>query len=123
MKAADLFLLGQTLVFGAALPTVDTFSDLILSGKLLQAGHPLWALAILLPVLLNFFFIVVAFRQFPFPPWHHQYVSLIMLVLQVVNFTLCMVFLLLISVSPSRFGLNIFHSGLHMGLWSATQSG
>ena len=87
MKAADLFLLGQTLVFGAALPTVDTFSDLILSGKLLQAGHPLWALAILLPVLLNFFFIVVAFRQFPFPPWHHRYVSLIMLVLQV-NFTL-----------------------------------
>ena len=39
----------------------------------------------LLPVLVNFLFIVVAFRQFPFAPWHHRYVSLTMLVFQVIN--------------------------------------
>ena len=83
MKASDVVLLGQIVVFGAILPTVDTFSDLFLSGKLFQAGQPLWALAILLPVLINFFFIAVAFRQFPFPPWHHRYVSWTMLVFQV----------------------------------------
>ena len=83
MKAADIFLLGQIVVFGAVLPTVDTFSDLFLSGKLFHSGHMLWAVAILLPVLINFFFIVIAFRQFPFPPWHHRYLSVTMLVLQV----------------------------------------
>ena len=83
MEGSDIFLLGQIVVFGAVLPTVDTFSDLFLSGKLFQSEHPLWAIAILLPVLINFFFIVIAFRQFPFPPWHHRYVSVTMLVLQV----------------------------------------
>ena len=90
MKAADIFLLGQIVVFGAVLPTVDTFSDLLLSGKLFQSGHMLWAVAILLPVLINFFFIVIAFRQFPFPPWHHRYLSVTMLVLQVKLFHLLM---------------------------------
>ena len=83
MKVADIFLVGKILTFGVALPTVDTFSDLLFSGKLLQAGHTLWAVAVLLPVLVNFFFIVIAFRQFPFPPWHHRYISLVILVLQV----------------------------------------
>ena len=79
MKAREAFTIGQILVFGAFLPTVDTFADLILSGKLFVDGHNLWAIAILLPVLINFFFIVIAFRQFPFPPWHHRYVSVTML--------------------------------------------
>ena len=83
MKATEAFLLGQILVFGALLPTVDTLADLFLSGKLFLSGHTLWAIAIILPVLINFFFIVIAFRQFPFPPWHHRYVSVAMLVLQV----------------------------------------
>ena len=83
MKASEAFLLGQILVFGALLPTVDTLADLFLSGKLFLSGHTLWAIAIILPVLINFFFIVIAFRQFPFPPWHHHYVSVAMLVLQV----------------------------------------
>ena len=83
MKAADGFLVGKILVFGVALPTVDTFSDLFLAGKLFQSGDTLWAIAVILPVLLNFFFIVIAFRQFPFPPWHHRYISVTMLVLQV----------------------------------------
>ena len=83
MKATEAFLIGQIVVFGAVLPTVDTFSDLFLCGKLFQSGHSLWAIAIILPVIINFFFIVVAFRQFPFPPWHHRYVSAAMLVLQV----------------------------------------
>ena len=83
MKAADTFLLGKILVFGVALPTTDTFSDLLLAGKLFQSGHTLWAIAIILPVLFNFFFVVIAFRQFPFPPWHHQNISLAMLLLQV----------------------------------------
>ena len=83
MKAREAFTIGQILVFGAVLPTVDTFADLILSGKLFVDGHNLWAIAILLPVLINFFFIVIAFRQFPFPPWHHRYISLVILVLQV----------------------------------------
>ena len=85
MKAADKFLLCQILVFGVVLPTVDTFSDLALSGQLFVSGHILWALAVLLPVLVNFLFIVVAFRQFPFAPWHHRYVSLTMLVFQVIQ--------------------------------------
>ena len=85
MKAADKFLLCQILVFGVVLPTVDTFSDLVLSGQLFVSGHILWALAVLLPVLVNFLFIVVAFRQFPFAPWHHRYVSLTMLVFQVID--------------------------------------
>lgn len=85
MKAADKFLLCQILVFGVVLPTVDTFSDLVLSGQLFVSGHILWALAVLLPVLVNFLFIVVAFRQFPFAPWHHRYVSLTMLVFQVIQ--------------------------------------
>ena len=83
MKAADGFLVGQILLFGVALPTVDTFSDLFLAGKLFLSGHTLWAIAVILPVLFNFFFIVIAFRQFPFPPWHHRYISVTMLVLQV----------------------------------------
>ena len=83
MKAANIFELGKILVFGVALPTVDTFSDLFLAGKLLQSGHTLWAIAIIFPVLFNFFFVVIAFRQFPFPPWHHKYISLAMLLLQV----------------------------------------
>ena len=83
MKVADTFLLGKILVFGVTLPTVDTFSDLFLAGKLFQSGHTLWAIAILLPVLFNFLFVVIAFRQFPFTPWHHQYISLAMLLLQV----------------------------------------
>ena len=83
MKATEAFFLGKILVFGAVLPTVDTFFDLILSGKLFVSGHTLWAIAVLLPVVINFFFIVIAFRQFPFPPWHHRYVSITMLVLQV----------------------------------------
>ena len=85
MKAADKFLLCQILVFGVVLPTVDTFSDLVLSGQLFVSGHILWALAVLLPVLVNLLFIVVAFRQFPFAPWHHRYVSLTMLVFQVIQ--------------------------------------
>ena len=85
MKGADKFLLCQILVFGVVLPTVDTFSDLVLSGQLFVSGHILWALAVLLPVLVNFLFIVVAFRQFPFAPWHHRYVSLTMLVFQVID--------------------------------------
>ena len=83
MKAMKAYTLGKIIVFGAVLPTVDTFSDLFLCGKLFQSGHSLWAIAIILPVIINFFFIVVAFRQFPFPPWHHRYVSAAMLVLQV----------------------------------------
>ena len=83
MKATEAIVLGKILVFGAILPTVDTFADLTLSGKLFVSGHTLWAIAIILPVLINFFFIVIAFRQFPFPPWHHRYVSVTMLVLQV----------------------------------------
>ena len=83
MKAADTFFLGKILVFGVALPTVDTFSDLLLAGKLFQSGHTLWAIAVILPVLFNFFFIVIAFRQFPFPPWHHRYISVAILLLQV----------------------------------------
>ena len=83
MKATEAFFLGKILVFGAILPTVDTVFDLILSGKLFVSGHTLWAIAVLLPVVINFFFIVIAFRQFPFPPWHHRYVSITMLVLQV----------------------------------------
>jgi len=82
MKAADTFFLGKILVFGVALPTVDTFSDLLLAGKLFQSGHTLWAIAVILPVLFNFFFIVIAFRQFPFPPWHHRYISVAILLLQ-----------------------------------------
>ena len=83
MKAADIFSLGKILLFGVALPTVDTYSDLLLSVKLFQSGHPLWAIAVILPVLFNFFFVVIAYRQFPFPPWHHRYISIAMLVLQV----------------------------------------
>ena len=112
MEASDIFLLGQIVVFGAVLPTVDTFSDLFLSGKLFQSEHPLWAIAILLPVLINFFFIVIAFRQFPFPPWHHRYVSVTMLVLQVEPQENYSSFLFL------RFGPNISPFPLHMGsLW------
>ena len=112
MKAMKAYTLGKIIVFGAVLPTVDTFADLILSGKLFVSGHTLWAIAILLPVLINFFFIVIAFRQFPFPPWHHRYVSVTMLVLQVEPQENYSSFLFL------RFGPNISPFPLHMGsLW------
>ena len=115
MKA---FTIGQILVFGAVLPTVDTFADLILSGKLFVSGHTLWAIAILLPVLINFFFIVIAFRQFPFPPWHHRYVSVPMLVLQVKPQENYFVFITYSSFLFLRFGPNISPFPLHMGsLW------
>ena len=104
MKAADTFLLGKILVFGVALPTTDTFSDLLLAGKLFQSGHTLWAIAIILPVLFNFFFVVIAFRQFPFPPWHHRYISLAMLLLQV---GILVSFLTVQNILFSRFGPSI----------------
>ena len=118
MKVADTFLLGKILVFGVTLPTVDTFSDLFLAGKLFQSGHTLWAIAILLPVLINFFFIVIAFQQFPFPPWHHRYVSVTMLVLQVKSHENNFAFITYRSFLFLRFGPNISPFPLHMGsLW------
>ena len=117
MKAADKFLLCQILVFGVVLPTVDTFSDLVLSGQLFVSGHILWALAVLLPVLINFLFIVVAFRQFPFAPWHHRYVSLTMLVFQVRDFLFSSLNFLL------RFGPNISRWAPHMTSSLGSQTG
>ena len=114
METSDIFLLGQIVVFGAVLPTVDTFSDLILSGKLFQSEHPLWAIAILLPVLINFFFIVIAFRQFPFPPWHHRYISVTMLILQVEPqfYYLLLISYLFSQVWPQYLSLSTAHGFL-----------
>ena len=81
----DVFLLVQILIFGVTIPTVDTYSDLILSWNLFASGHHLWAVATFLPVLVCFAFTSVAFYQIPFSSPYHRYIGLPVLVLQVDN--------------------------------------
>ena len=84
----DVFLLVQILIFGVTIPTVDTYSDLILSWNLFASGHHLWAVATFLPVLVCFAFTSVAFYQIPFSSPYHRYIGLLVLVLQVDMFSM-----------------------------------
>ena len=83
LKAADIFLVIQILIFGVTIPTVDTYSDLVLCYNLSTSGHFLWAIATFLPVLICFAFTSVAFHQIPFTSPYHRYIGLPVLLLQV----------------------------------------
>jgi len=50
----------KTVAFGIGLPTGDVGTDIYLSARLFLSGHPHWALSVLMPVLLNIFFILLA---------------------------------------------------------------
>ena len=83
LKAADILLLIQILIFGVTIPTVDTYSDLVLCFNLYTSGHFLWAIATFLPVLICFTFTSVAFHKIPFTSPYHRYIGLPVLLLQV----------------------------------------
>ena len=83
LEMTNILLVLQILLFGVALPTVDTYSDLALCWNLFMSNHYLWALAILLPIFVCFAFTSFAFYKIPYNPPCHQYIGLPLLLLQV----------------------------------------
>ena len=82
----NLFILLQLVVFNIILPTIDSFSDMFFCGKLATANFHssgTWAILVALPVLLNFFFTVAAFRKSPYPSRWKKWVEKVALLVQV----------------------------------------
>ena len=98
LKSADIFLLIQILIFGVTIPTVDTYSDLVLCYNLSTSGHFLWAIATFLPVLICFAFTSVAFHQIPFTSPYHQYIGLPVLLLQVGHFSMLHIYSQMVNI-------------------------
>ena len=65
MDQQEKFILVQLVLLSLLLPTLDTFSDLVLCLKLFLAGHPLWSLAVGLPVAVTSFFTLAAWKRCP----------------------------------------------------------
>ena len=85
MDKTQLFLLVQLLIFNIVMPTVDLVSDTYLCVKLLLAGHPLWAAAVAMPMVINALFTAAAWHRCPHPSWSHRSLDWATLLLQVIK--------------------------------------